>query len=234
MLGRSRRERSEAADDRARGIYERGQVPDGCTTRSRMPTWGWERGSSTRSTRPRAPFRHDGRDYLVTDTVGFIRKLPHQLVDAFKATLEETTNADLILHVVDASAPEDELEAMLRAVDEVLDEIGAGASPRLLVLNKIDLLDEDERRMLGASPPGRGAGVGRDRRGHRGPGGADRGPPSATDLQAVELLVPFEKGRVLSELRKEFPRRPRARGHARRRTSACAGAGGDRRAPSPV
>ncbi len=56
-------------------------------------------------------FRHEGRDYLVTDTVGFIRKLPHQLVEAFKATLEETVNADLILHVVDASVPEDELDA---------------------------------------------------------------------------------------------------------------------------
>ena len=93
-------------------------------------------------------FRHDGRVYLVTDTVGFIRKLPHQLVEAFKATLEETVNADLILHVVDASVPEDELDAMMRAVDEVLDEIGAGESQRLLVLNKVDLLDADEQRRL--------------------------------------------------------------------------------------
>ena len=61
-------------------------------------------------------FGHEGRDYLVTDTVGFIRKLPHQLVEAFKATLEETVNADLILHVVDASVPEEELEQMMRAV----------------------------------------------------------------------------------------------------------------------
>src|ERR671927_476635 len=61
-------------------------------------------------------FRHGGRAYLVTDTVGFIRKLPHQLVDAFSATLEETRRADLILHVVDASAPEDDLVAMTKAV----------------------------------------------------------------------------------------------------------------------
>ena len=61
-------------------------------------------------------FRHEGRDYLLTDTVGFIRKLPHQLVEAFKATLEETTNADLILHVVDASAPEELREEMIAAV----------------------------------------------------------------------------------------------------------------------
>src|SRR4051795_9779050 len=65
-----------------------------------------------------------GRRYLLTDTVGFIKKLPHQLVDAFGATLEETKLADLILHVVDASVPEEELEAMLRAVDDVLEEIG--------------------------------------------------------------------------------------------------------------
>ncbi|HSC21312.1 MAG TPA: GTPase HflX, partial [Solirubrobacterales bacterium] len=70
-------------------------------------------------------FELSGRDYLLTDTVGFIRKLPHQLVDAFGATLEETKLADLILHLVDASVPEEEMEAMLRAVDDVLEEIGA-------------------------------------------------------------------------------------------------------------
>src|SRR6201995_6053318 len=69
--------------------------------------------------------RAGGRDYLLTDTVGFIRKLPHQLVDAFGATLEETIRADLILHVVDASVPEDELVAMTNAVEDVLHEIGA-------------------------------------------------------------------------------------------------------------
>src|SRR6185295_10244094 len=86
-----------------------------------------------------------GRDFLVTDTVGFIEKLPHQLVEAFKATLEETVLADLILHVVDAAAPEERLAADMQAVDEVLEEIGAGAKPRLLVLNKADLLDEGAR-----------------------------------------------------------------------------------------
>ena len=68
-----------------------------------------------------------GRTVLMTDTVGFIRKLPHQLVDAFAATLEETKLADLVLHVVDASAPEEELLAMTRAVEDVLEEIDAGA-----------------------------------------------------------------------------------------------------------
>src|SRR6476659_5480822 len=76
-------------------------------------------------------FRLNGRPYLMTDTVGFIRKLPHQLVDAFGATLEETRMADLILHVVDASADKEEMDEMLRAVDEVLEGIGAGEQPRL-------------------------------------------------------------------------------------------------------
>src|SRR5689334_7282573 len=70
-------------------------------------------------------FEVDGRKYLVTDTVGFIRRLPHQLVEGFAATLEETLVADLVLHVADASAPEDRLDEQLRAVNAVLEEIGA-------------------------------------------------------------------------------------------------------------
>ncbi len=99
-------------------------------------------------------YERDGRRYLVTDTVGFIRKLPHGLVDAFKATLEETVLADLILHVVDASEPEEQREAAVAAVNAVLEEIGAGGKPRLMVLNKIDLLDDDDRRHLAISNPG--------------------------------------------------------------------------------
>ncbi len=91
-------------------------------------------------------FELSGRDYLLTDTVGFIEKLPHQLVEAFKATLEETVLADLILHVVDASESEERRLLDMRAVDAVLEEIGAGEKPRLLVLNKADLLDEEARR----------------------------------------------------------------------------------------
>jgi GTP-binding protein HflX len=90
-------------------------------------------------------FELSGRDYLLTDTVGFIEKLPHQLVEAFKATLEETTLADLIVHVVDASETEERRMLDMHAVDEVLEEIGAGEKPRLLVLNKADLLTDDER-----------------------------------------------------------------------------------------
>src|SRR6185295_8913103 len=74
-------------------------------------------------------FEINGRSYLLTDTVGFIRKLPHQLVEAFSATLEEALGADLIVHVADASVPEEELHEMLAAVDGVLSETGAGDRP---------------------------------------------------------------------------------------------------------
>ena len=91
----------------------------------------------------------DGHEILLSDTVGFIRHLPHQLVKAFSATLEEARDADLILHVADASEPEARRAARAEAVDEVLGEIGAGDVPRLLVLNKVDLIDAEERRALG-------------------------------------------------------------------------------------
>jgi GTP-binding protein HflX len=80
---------------------------------------------------------------LLTDTVGFIRNLPHSLVEAFKATLEEVTMADFVLLVVDASSPV--LERQMAAVNEVLTEIGAADKPRLTVFNKMDLLDESAR-----------------------------------------------------------------------------------------
>jgi GTPase len=95
-----------------------------------------------------------GRDFLFTDTVGFIEKLPHQLVEAFKATLEETVLADLILQVVDAAAPERRRLADLAAVNSVLEEIGAGEGPRLLVLNKADMLGDDERGEVLLRHPG--------------------------------------------------------------------------------
>ena len=90
----------------------------------------------------------EGHELLLSDTVGFIRHLPHQLVKAFSATLEEARDADLILHVADASEPEARRAARARAVDEVLEEIGAGDVPRCMVLNKIDLVDDDDRQAL--------------------------------------------------------------------------------------
>jgi GTP-binding protein HflX len=143
--------------------------------------------------------RLEGRTYLVTDTVGFIRKLPHQLVDAFGATLEETRRADLIVHVVDASAAEDELVAMMRAVEDVLEEIGAGDTPRLLVLNKADRLDAERRHELAFRHPdgllvSALTGEGLDALGDAIAAAFER------TLTDVELLVPFSEGQTLSEL----------------------------------
>src|SRR5919112_1154051 len=144
-------------------------------------------------------FEIGGRTYLLTDTVGFIRKLPHQLVEAFSATLEEALGADLIVHVADASVPEDELHGMLAAVDEVLDEIGAGDRPRLLALNKSDLLDEERRRALSFRFPGSvqvsavtGDGLDQLRE-------AVEARFLAT-LRPMDLLLPYEEGGTLSEL----------------------------------
>jgi GTP-binding protein HflX len=99
-------------------------------------------------------FSEDGRTYLVTDTVGFIRKLPHQLVESFAATLEETLAGDLVLLVADASAGEEELVGQLASVRDVLHEIEADEIPQLLVLNKIDRVDAAGRRRLANRHPG--------------------------------------------------------------------------------
>src|SRR3954471_13960684 len=93
-------------------------------------------------------FEHEGRRYLVTDTVGFVRRLPHQLVEGFAATLEETLVADLVLHVVDGSVVEEKLVEQIAAVDAVLREIGANELPVELVVNKIDAVDALGSRRL--------------------------------------------------------------------------------------
>jgi GTPase len=144
-------------------------------------------------------FEITGRQYLITDTVGFIRKLPHQLVEAFAATLEEALEADLILHVVDASVPEEEMSAMVAAVDEVLAEIGADARPRLLALNKVDLLDEEDRRALSFRHPravqvSAVAGEGLEELAEAIEG------RFLSSLRPMELLVPYGEGGRLSEL----------------------------------
>jgi len=93
-------------------------------------------------------FDFEGRRYLVTDTVGFIRRLPHHLVEGFASTLEETLVADVVLHVVDASAVDDEQDRQRKAVGDVLHEIGAAELPIVIVLNKIDRVDPLGRRRL--------------------------------------------------------------------------------------
>jgi GTP-binding protein HflX len=143
-------------------------------------------------------YRHEGRDYLVTDTVGFIRKLPHQLVEAFKATLEETREADLLLHVVDVSEDAESRRGSIEAVNEVLAELGADERPRLLVLNKIDLLDVDERRdaLIGSDAIAVSAETG------EGVEELKDAIASAFEstLRPLELLIPYERGDRLSEL----------------------------------
>jgi GTP-binding protein HflX len=144
-------------------------------------------------------FEISGRTYLLTDTVGFIRKLPHALVDAFSATLEEALGADLIVHVADASAAEDELHEMLAAVDEVLAEIGAGERPRLLALNKIDVLDEERRRELSFRFPQAVQVSAVTGEGLAGLSEAVEARFLAS-LRPMELLVPYDEGTSLSEL----------------------------------
>src|SRR3712207_4540216 len=94
----------------------------------------------------------DGREYTLTDTVGFVRHLPHQLVDAFRSTLEEVAAADLLLHVVDGSDP-DPL-GQINAVHVVLQDIDASAVPEVIVVNKVDAMDEEAILTLRRALPG--------------------------------------------------------------------------------
>jgi len=144
-------------------------------------------------------FEHEGRRYLVTDTVGFVRRLPHQLVEGFAATLEETLVADIVLHVVDGSASEQLLVEQIAAVDSVLREIGANELPVELVVNKIDAVDTLGRRRLANRYPdalqisaltGEGLDELRARIAER----------FGERFERVRLLLPYEEGGRLNEL----------------------------------
>jgi GTPase len=141
-----------------------------------------------------------GRQVTVSDTVGFVRKLPHDLVEAFRSTLEEVALASLVLHVADASATD--VEDQVQAVRDVLGEIGAGEIPEVLALNKVDLLSE----------------VGRARVQRRFPGGAQVSALTGEGLEdllaavdaalpappvEVELLVPYDRQDVVARLYRE-------------------------------
>jgi GTP-binding protein HflX len=144
-------------------------------------------------------FEEDGRRYLVTDTVGFIRRLPHGLVEGVAATLEETLFSDLVLHVADASRPDERLDETIEAVEDVLAEIGADDVPRELVLNKIDGVDPLRRRRLANRFPRAlqvSAATGE---------GLDALRSRIAELFAerfvpVRLLVPHADGRIVAEL----------------------------------
>lgn len=140
-----------------------------------------------------------GETVLMTDTVGFVRRLPHGLVEAFKSTLELTTEADLLVHVVDSSCADP--EGQIDAVREVLTEIGASMVPELLVFNKSDV-DPDEAKRLVETHPGSvsvsaQAGI-----------GIDEFLQTVSDrLRAMaaitELLVPYDRGDILAAIHRE-------------------------------
>jgi len=141
-----------------------------------------------------------GRTFTLTDTVGFVRHLPHQLIDAFRSTLEETAEADLILHVVDGSDAEP--EAQIAAVRAVLAEIGAGHVPELVVVNKIDSADPVVLQGLRAREPGSlsisaktGAGLGALR-------DAIESALPRLDVQ-VKLTIPYSRGDLVARAHAE-------------------------------
>ena len=161
----------------------------------------------------------DGRLYTLADTVGFVRHLPHQLVEAFRSTLEEVADADLVLHVVDASHPDP--EGQIAAVREVLAEVGADSVPEIIVLNKADAADPEvldrlrrkEKRSIVVSAR---TGAGMD---------------ELSELITAELPRPAGRGRRRGALRPGRPGQPgahRRRGHhrgAHRRRHRDGGAG---------
>jgi GTP-binding protein HflX len=137
----------------------------------------------------------EGHTALLSDTVGFVRRLPHELVEAFRSTLEEVTEADLLLHVVDAA--DEAPDRQMQAVRQVLREIGAGTIPELLVLNKADIAPIEAVNRLAALHPGAvvtsaATGTGLD--------DLQAAIVDALNAQTVEmeLLVPYERGDIVA------------------------------------
>jgi GTP-binding protein HflX len=139
----------------------------------------------------------DGRVYTIADTVGFVRNLPHQLVEAFRSTLEEVGEADLIVHVVDAAHPDP--AGQLATVRGVIGEVGARDIPELVVFNKADLVTPEERLVLrGLEPNGVFASA---RTGEGVPDVLDAIAEMLPDPAVeVDLLVPYDRGDVVSTL----------------------------------
>ena len=165
-------------------------------------------------------FEYDGKRYLVTDTVGFIRRLPTQLVQGFASTLEETLVADLILHVADASLPEDRLREQIAAVNSVLTEIGGDELPIVLVFNKIDRLDPLGRRRLTNRFPEAQLVSAVDRRGARRAPRA-RGRPVRRPVRGRAAARSLRRGPcAFRSVRARGPDR-RADRHRRRRPDPC-------------
>jgi GTP-binding protein HflX len=140
-----------------------------------------------------------GEPVLLTDTVGFVRKLPHQLVEAFKSTLAVVGESDLLVHVVDASAAEPEMQ--IDAVTMVLDEIGGAHVPQLLAFNKADLAPAAAARLVARHPGSVAVSA------TTGAGLDDLLQAIADRLRAmtsiVELVVPYDRGDVLAAVHRE-------------------------------
>jgi len=157
-----------------------------------------KRPFSTLDPRTRRLALPGGETVLVSDTVGFVRKLPHQLVEAFRSTLEEVREADLLLHVVDGSAIDP--EAQIEAVRAVLDEIGASDVPELLVVNKADL-GQSARRLAehhhGAVVASALTGQGFEELLRT------MGDRLRASDRVVELMVPFDRGDILAAVHRE-------------------------------
>ncbi len=141
----------------------------------------------------------EGHRVLLSDTVGFIRALPHELVAAFHSTLDEVRDADLVLHVQDASEPEDRRSARAAAVDDVLDEIGASELPRLSVLNKVDLVDAEGRAALARRHPEAIQASARTGEGIAGLRGC-LAALARGRLVRVDLTIPYDRGGLLADL----------------------------------
>ncbi len=139
----------------------------------------------------------DGRAYTLTDTVGFVRNLPHQLVEAFRSTLEEVADADVIVHVVDGSHPDP--ASQLTTVRDVIGEVDARHLPEIVVFNKSDLIDEDQRLVLRGLEPSAIFASARTRE------GVDEILTRISELLPVprielDLLIPFSRGDVVTRL----------------------------------
>ncbi|WP_431779734.1 GTPase HflX [Microbacterium aurantiacum] len=139
----------------------------------------------------------DGRVYTLTDTVGFVRNLPHQLVEAFRSTLEEVGQADVIVHVVDGAHPDP--AAQLATVRDVIGDVGARDLPEIVVFNKADLLDDDARLLLRGLQPDA---VFASSRTGEGVAELRATIEAALPLPAVEVhaLVPYDRGELVSAI----------------------------------
>ncbi|MGH9152132.1 MAG: GTPase HflX [Acidimicrobiales bacterium] len=203
QLGRTRRtQRAARARSRMRSVSLVGYTNAGKSTLlNRLTDAGVlveDRLFATLDPRTRRLDLPGGEQVLVSDTVGFVRKLPHQLVEAFKSTLEVVRESDLLVHVVDSSAPDP--EAQIDAVRAVLDELDADRVPELLAFNKADATDEAKR--LSAELPGSvalSAATG---------DGVDQllaavGDRLRAAAAVVELSVPYDRGDVVAAVHRE-------------------------------